>query len=278
MNAKIYLIVGILTLTACQHSSSHTSAIAANHAIKMEEIHLPLDAEHETYKQAKAPAKLIRRATLHFTTDQYEKCKHQVLDSIKKFGGYTSDEKENRESYQWRNEVTFKVPSDNLEKSLDALSAIALTVEEKTINSNDVTSEYIDTEARMHAQQALESRYLELLKKAGKVNEMIEIEEKLSEVRGGIESMQSRLKQIDQEVSFSSLRVIYTQTFKNNQVQPGFISKLWDAVKDGWNSLVEFILWLTSGWPYIIVIGFLYIFVRRWRIKRKAKKATIGTN
>ena len=73
------------------------------------------------------------------------------------------------------------------------------------IDSQDVTEEYIDITARLKTKKELEARYLELLKKANKVEEIVSIEKEIGNLRSDIESIEGRLRYINNAVAYSTL-------------------------------------------------------------------------
>lgn len=141
--------------------------------------------------------------------------------------------------------------------------------DEKEIYSEDVTSEYIDTEARIKTKKILETRYLELLKKASKVSEILEIEKELSTIREEIESKEGQLKYMQNQVSMSSVYVeFYKLSPSESGVTKSFGSKMGNAIEQGFLGLSSFFLWLLEVWPFIIILVVLFLLIRR-RFKRK---------
>ncbi|SEA43445.1 protein of unknown function [Chitinophaga terrae (ex Kim and Jung 2007)] len=272
MNTRTYLICMLFLFPACMKSTPKPEMTA-------KEIAMPAPREEERVAAQSddiAPAiasKVIQTANVSFETDAFNKCRVAVNDVIKKYGGQVTNEKQDKGEYSWRSETTAKVPANKLDSALNALEGIAGVFNEKTVNTEDVTKQYIDMDARMRTQQALEQRYLQLLQKAGTVGDMLEIEEKLSQVRAVIEAAKTNMKQIDDQVAYSTLTINYWQVMKNSSLRrPGFASQAWDSVKDGWDAIVATVLGLIAAWPFIIVAVIIFIFVRRWRKNRRLRK------
>lgn len=122
---------------------------------------------------------------------------------------------------------------------------------------------------RLKTKRTLEARYLELLNKAGKVSEMLEIEKKLSEIREEIESKEGQLKYMQRQVSMSS---VYVEFYKINPSESGvtqsFGSKMGNALETGFLGLSSLFLWFLEVWPFIIILVALFFLIRR-RFKRK---------
>lgn len=282
MNIRTYLAGMLFLFPACMKSSpDKANPVFAMQKIVMEDektaasfAYTAASPSNTSDNQVLTPGtKIIQTAQLEFTTSDFNKSRIRVNDSIKKYGGLTITEKQEKAEYLWQNDITARIPADKLDITINALEAVAGSFQIKSVSSADVTKQYIDTDARMRTQQALELRYLQLLQKAGNVSEMLEIEEKLSEVRATIESAKADLKLIDDQVAYSTLTIRYSQVFKNTKVSgPGFRTQASDSVKDGWDNVVATVLGFITAWPVIIVVIIIFIFVRRWIKRRRLRK------
>lgn len=219
----------------------------------------------------KAEQKIIRSADLKFQCDDLAKTNDRIISSVRKYGGYLQNDREAKEYSEVSRTIQVRIPSKNFDNFLKDVSDGVAYFDEKNITSEDVTDEYIDNESRVKTQKALENRYLELLKKANKVSEMLEIEEKLSQIREEIESKQARLNYLQTQVEMSS----FTITFYKNMPQKesasvSFGSKIGNALKSGVNAVLDFFIWLLEMWPFIIILVALIVFFRkRWRRRQK---------
>lgn len=213
--------------------------------------------------------KIVKTATLKFETADLEKTRAQIQKAIGENKASIQRENEGKEGYSIYKKVTIRVPNKNFEKLVNSIGNGVSYFDEKEISSDDVTAEFIDTEARLKTKKILEARYLELLKKAGKVSEMLEIEQKLSEVREEIESKEGQLKYMQNEVSMSSVNVeFYKVSPSESGVTQSFGSKMANALETGFLALSSLFLWFLEVWPFIIILVALFLLIRR-RFKRK---------
>lgn len=122
----------------------------------------------------------------------------------------------------------------------------------------------------MNAKKNLEKRYLELLSKANKVSEILEIEKQLATIREEVEAKEGQLRYLKSQISMSTINI---EMFTNNASESGatvsYGMKIWNAIKSGFNGLSSFTLGLITIWPFILIFVLLFIF-----IKRKFKKKT----
>ena len=117
----------------------------------------------------------------------------------------------------------------------------------------------------------LESRYMELLKKANKVSEMLEIEAQLSAIREEIEAKQGQLNYMQNQVSLSTITVeFYKNVPTDSGVTTSYGTKIWNAFKSGFNNLSSFFIIILSIWPFIaILFAVVYFIKKRFTSKNK---------
>jgi SpoU rRNA methylase family enzyme len=178
--------------------------------------------------------------------------------------------------------ITIRVPAERLDEALDRIEAMSnLPVENKSINSQDVTSEYTDLQSRLRNLEAAEAQLLEIMKQAYKTEDVLNVFNQLTQVREQIEVVKGQIKYYEESASLSSITV---NILPNEAAQPLTIGK-WQPVgvaKDAIQALIKGLqvvvnvaIWLVLFViPILIVIGippFLIIRgILRWRKRRKA--------
>ncbi|NOT73951.1 MAG: DUF4349 domain-containing protein [Cyclobacteriaceae bacterium] len=208
--------------------------------------------------------KLIKNGDLSFKTDDTKKTKAEIEKIVKEFNGYISTESQNNYGDRLQYSQIIRVPSARFEELIQKIEAIAEEVESRNISSQDVTEEFIDTEARVKTKKELEARYREILKEAKTVADILAIEAQIGAVRTEIESAEGRLNYLKSQVSFSTLNVTYYKTIGTDF---GFASRFVDSLGYGWNNLLTFIIGLAMLWPFMIMI----IVGGWWWFRRKKK-------
>jgi hypothetical protein len=114
-----------------------------------------------------------------------------------------------------------------------------------------------------------------LLKQAKAVKDILEIEEKTRLIEEEVESVQGRLKYLNNQVDFSTLDLQISKkndynAYSNNK--GSFIDRLKMSLVKGWFGLVSFILFVIRIWPFWIIVGLLYYFISMILRKRKKLK------
>lgn len=215
--------------------------------------------------------KLIRNGYLMFETSDVTKTKSSIEAISKELNAYISNESQNNMTDRLQYNQTIRVPADKFDLLIQRIEADAVKVESKDVNTQDVTEEFIDVEARLKTKKELETRYRELLKQAKTVQDIVSIESQISNVRSEIESMEGRLNYLKNQVSFSTLNVSYYQIIGTDF---GFATKAFRALGRGWDNLLSFLIFLVNLWPFILIILGVAWGTNRWR---KRKKIGTGT-
>jgi len=219
--------------------------------------------------------KIIKEGEISFETKNISGTRKAIYNSLQKLGGYIAEENELNDSMNTRSQYVLKarIPEKNFDQFLNNVSSNATRIDAKNIRARDVTTEYIDVTTHLANKKKLEDRYVELLKKGDKISDLLQIENKISEIQTSIDSTQGELNYLVKQVEYSSLDItFYTkQAVKDNGQTFG--SKFMISLAGGWDILVALFFGVISVWPLWIIVTILYFMVKAWRKKHPRKKA-----
>lgn len=284
MKAYAFALV-VLIMSSCHNQSlkSKSSPNEFNEVLKDEYLLMESDVDVAAVNQANAPAgkeslkismerKLIKNGSLSFETNGISATKIEIEKLCKEFEAYVASETQYSADGRLQHEQEFRIPARNFDAFIKKLEGLGKKIENKNINTQDVTEEFIDVEARLKTKKDVEIRYRELLKLAKTVIEMISIESQIGNVRSEIESMEGRLNYLKNQVGFSTLRVSY---YELTGTDFGFASKFGRSFKTGWDNLLVFLIGIMKVWPFFIIAALLILIVMRWRKKGLKEARTI---
>lgn len=217
----------------------------------------------------KIEQKIIKQASLRFETNDLEETYKQIQTAVKQSQGKVQSDSEGKDYGTLYRNITIRVPSQNFDNFINTISKGVSYFERKEITAEDVTEQYIDLTTRLKNKRKLEERYLQILQKAAKISEILEIEKQISIIREEIEAKEGQLKYLESRVSESTVTIEFFKNLPEQEaVQLSYGSKVWTAVKSGFFSLSSFFISIISIWPFIIIFCVLAYFIRK-RIKRK---------
>jgi hypothetical protein len=274
MKNILFLLVFLVSFSGCKKAEEAPADMAIT-AVKLpakEEL-----AASSLYKNSDSPAadqkpieqKIIKTGNIKFETNDLGETYNQMITAVKKHNAIIQNDTEGKEYGSIFRRITVRVPSKNFDLFLSDISKGVSYFDNKEISSQDVTEEYIDIDARLKAKKILEARYLELLKKANKVSEMLEIEAQLSAIREEIEAKEGQLRYMQSQVSMSTINIEFYKTVANEGgATISYGSKIWNAITSGFNSISSFFIGLLSIWPFLIILAAAVYFIRK-RFKKK---------
>lgn len=234
----------------------------------------------------RAEQKIITDAFLQIEVDPgaFQSAFEQVRLLADRYGGYvvSADSSASGQEKVIRSGViAIRVPASSLNQALADASALGKVTAQR-VQSQDVTEEYVDLQARLKNAQAQEQALLSLMQQAKTVEETLRVRDVLSGVQQEIEQIKGRLNFLDEHSSYSTLTV---SLFESGVVVSGgqgwgFVEALKQAARALVRTVNELIVFLGGALPVLVllaVIGWVvYVIVRavvRRQNRRKAEAA-----
>ncbi len=228
--------------------------------------------------------KMTYRAEVHLETKDAEKCEADLMKAISSCGGYISSQSsEGGYTTTYGNYVSrytrlvVKVPADKLDQFLQGMEGYANVVSASR-SAEDITAQYMDTEARLSSLETQKSRLEELMKEAGSLSELLEVEDRLAYVIYQIESYTAQMNSYKDLVAFSTVTVVMEEVSVITKQNENFFQRLWSAFRGGWSGFAsdagDFFVGMVEHLPYIIIAVIVIVLaVRKIRKVRAAKRA-----
>jgi Domain of unknown function (DUF4349) len=222
-----------------------------------------------------ADRKIVRTGALELTVKSPADAAEQIRRMAESMGGYLETAQIGGTKESPTADITIRVPATHFEDAKTQIRQLAARVESEKTDAQDVTRQYVDMEARLRNLRAEEAQYLTIMKSAFKVSDLLEVEQKLSEVRGQIEQQQAEFqtlsKQVETVAITVSLRTLAdTQVFGLNW-RPLYQLKL--ALRNGLDALADYATTMAAILFYAPVIlawsiTILFAAVVGWRALR----------
>jgi hypothetical protein len=171
--------------------------------------------------------------------------------------------------------ITFMVPADKFDVTIDALSAFG-KVQNEHISGQDVSAQYVDLQARLANEEAQRNAMLALLAKAQTVQDIIAVQTQVGQITGQIEQLKGQIAYIEHNTAYSTVTVNLTEAGAPAQAAPadqwGFASALSDAAHNFVTTINYVIVGLGAIGPILILLGLGYLLWRRvgWPTMKRA--------
>ncbi|AZP03291.1 DUF4349 domain-containing protein [Jeotgalibaca ciconiae] len=228
--------------------------------------------------------KVIKTVTLNYETLEYSDTISHILNAVNQNNAYIEYSYESSYSpsgsfgpdareYK-RVDYTLRVPTESLNTFLSELEGMEAVKVSEQIGSEDVTQTYRDTEARIEVLNQKEARLTELLNEATTIEQILLIEDNLSETIAERETLQSQLESIDDLVAYTEVYLTVSERQRISDTRGDgipFWERLKEAVLDSifvfYYWLQDAVIWLVYALPFILIIGILfllYLGISRW--------------
>lgn len=260
--ARFFAILFLLVMVSCDKQDYDQSFPAENTQEK-----LLTDQTVEPEKPA-VERKLITEGRVEFETPAIDSSRNAVLTAVNKYKGYVSSDQAYNSPGRTTVTMVVRIPAGHFDDLLREATAGIKKFDSKEIEVKDVTEEYLDIEARLKTKKALEARYAELLKKANTVTEILEIEKQSGELRAEIESIEGRMKYLENRVSFSTLTLTF---YESTALEKSFGKQFVQGFKNGWENLILFFVFLVNIWPFVLALLAVIVWMT---MKARRKKST----
>lgn len=254
----------------------------------------PSDSENASAETSQTPMerKLIRNVNMDLETREFDALTKSITDAVTAFGGYIQQSDVSGNSLNWSGDrssrystITARIPSDKLDAFLTEVSSQG-NVTYKNESVQDVTLQYTDITSRKKTLQMEQERLWALLEKAESVDAVIALESRLSEVRYQLESLESQLRTLDNQIVYSTVYLSIQEVQVLTSTDPDTILvRIQKGLSRSLNQLqvssVDFVVWFISSLPILLVLAVLILIVIvvfrkifRQQGFRKSKKTT----
>ena len=205
---------------------------------------------------ASADRKIVRTGSLELTVKSPAEAAEQVRIMAERMGGYLESAQIGGTKEAPIANITIRVPAVHFEDAKAGIRQLAARVESEKTDAQDVTRQYVDLEARLHNLRAEEAQYLTIMKSAYKVDDLLSVSQKLSEVRGEIEQQQAEFqtlsKQVETVAITASFRAVADAQVFGLNWRPLYQLKI--AARDGLDALADYASTMAAILFYVPVI------------------------
>jgi hypothetical protein len=227
--------------------------------------------------EAALDRKIVRDANLTIEVTSTTDAQQRVTSIAETFGGFvvTSEAKQRENNEPAKRTVDIKlvvrVPSNQFNAALEQIEKLANNIPERNVSGQDVTEEFIDLEARIKTQKALELQFLEIMKQAGKVADALEVQRQIAEVRTDIEKLEGRKRFLESRSSLSTITINIQTPMPIVVSASGFGHTVRDAVSESIDLATGIVLFfvrfvIVTAPVFVLVIlpaGLLALYFRR---------------
>lgn len=254
----------------------------------MVESDMLTDSSENSQTELPTDRKLIITVHMDAETEDLDAMLAHVNAKITALNGYMESQEINNGSayskYRHRSSsMTIRIPAENLSQFVDMVSENCNIVSNYR-TSEDVTLQYVSLESRIEALEIEQERLLVLLEQADNMEDLLTIESRLTDVRYDLEQIHSQMLVMKNRINYSTVHLYLNEVIEYTEVEEEpetFFQRVGSgftkSVKGVWNGIVEFVIFLISALPYLVLFGgiavVIILIIRKRRKKHPRKKA-----
>lgn len=289
--AETYAAAGNHEAALEDSSTDSGSAELSQEAVLSQEVSNPATDPARTSDEATpVERKLIRNVSMHLETREFDALTKSISDAVTFFGGYMEQSDVSGNSLYWSDErssrysnLTARIPENKLDAFLTEVSGQG-NVTYKNESVQDVTLQYTDITSRKKTLQMEQDRLWELLEKAESIDAVIALESRLSEVRYQLESIESQLRTLDNQIVYSTVYLSIQEVQVLTSTDPDTIPvRIQKGLSRSFNTLkissVDFLVWFISSLPILAVFAvlvFIAVIIFKKPLKRRKTRKQKG--
>lgn len=223
--------------------------------------------------------KIVRNAELNLESASPEDTQHKITAIAESKGGFVVESQQSMSDAKvaTRDIVTMsvRVPASKFTEALDEIRKTSGRVIAETVKGEDVTEEFVDIEARLKAKKALEQQFVEIMKRATKVEDALNVQNELGNVRSEIERIEGRKRFLENQASLSTIKIRLQTPAVFASSSTGFFTRLGESLSTGIDFALNFILGLVTLLiailPFALFIVLPLYLIIRYVIKKRGQ-------
>lgn len=238
--------------------------------------------------------KLVYRCQLDIETKNYAEDKENLMKLISEYEGIIQNSNEYDSDDYWYSSdhvktrgtktlnLQVRIPSEKYKEFIGTVGTIG-KVKRNSQQVDNISYDYYNTQADIEQLKIQEQRLLEMMEQAYTIEDMITVEDRLSEVQNELSKLQTKLVGLDTDVAYSYVDIELEEVFEYSATEvekPGFFKRLGEEIVNGFKAMIQIfediILFIVGAVPRLIpfaVFGFIvYKIVKVYRRNHKPRK------
>ncbi len=285
--ALCLIFAPILAASLCScNSSGEDGVITPNKSEYIYKTDESADKKADGDSTVLSDRKLIRTVTLSLETKNFDALIPSIEDRVTACGGYLESSRISGNGYATASNrtasIVCRVPADSLDGFLEDIGDNCI-ITSKSETTSDVTLSYVDMESRIEVLETEKKALESILADAKDTASILEIRERLTEVISSLESYNSQLRAMENQVSYSTVTIsVYEVEIYTEVAEKGYFEEIGDGLATTFASIGEFArglsIFIIVNLPYILifalVVGLIVFLLVRSGKKRKKKAET----
>ncbi len=259
------LLMGGVIFTSCASAPNLPKAALKNETTASQPAaDAAISQKAETAQVPRSRPQLIKKAAISLIVDSVDKSVNAVSQIINKQQGdliSLQEQQPTKTNARHTASIQLRVPQNLIQPTLDELGKLG-TVQSRNISAEDVGDRLVDFQARLTNLRKTEANLQKIMDRAGSVRDVLSVAQELSQVRQSIEQIDAQLKNLTNQVAYSTITLKLEATVSSNGTQRALGSQLQESWNKSTNSFGDFTvgllklgIWLMVYSPYLLALA-----------------------
>jgi hypothetical protein len=155
---------------------------------------------------------IIRNGNMQLVVTDVAAVMGQITNLATSYGGFVVNSNVQENQNLLYGNISIRVLSERFNNALAALRSMAVDVRSESTSGQDVTEQYTDLSANLRNLEAAEAQLLKLMEQAGKVTDILAVQQELVKTRGEIEQTKGRMQYLEQSSDMALIQVTLEQS------------------------------------------------------------------
>ncbi len=211
-----------------------------------------------TLPPAEAPRQIVRNGSVDLEVRSVTESFTSVQQIAAGVGGMVVGSSFSGRAAEQNATLTLRVPSARFDETIGKLRDVAVEVRTIDTGSKDVTDEYTDTQATIANLRAVESQYVTLLGRASTIGEVLQVQDRLNQVRLQIDRTEARRQSLASQAAMSTITVSLRPVAAPSKIVPDG-GGVWASARAAWTASLATLTTLATALVVIVVYGWWII-------------------
>lgn len=232
-------VVPVLEKPSISDSLNVNSPLGENQAIESEEAFSKDNTDQKVINEDQSRL-VIREGEFNLVVKDVVETVKTIEQYTKSQGGWIVSSTINETEELIQGNVIVRVPVEKFDETMSQIRGLAKRVEYEGTKGEDVTEEYVDLEAKLAALQAEKNQFLEVLKQAKNVEEILKVYDQIEGVQAEINQLEGRIKYLSESAKMAKISVNVALSEEILPVPPSEVWKPEYIAKKAWQETVSF--------------------------------------
>ena len=202
---------------------------------------------------------VIKSGGLNMVVENVNETAKSITKYVEEKNGYVVSGVVGEEELVPYGQIIFRVPAEKFDEAMEYARDLATKVKYENTKGQDITEQYTDLQSRLRNLEAAEKELLNLMQRSGKLDDVLAVQQQLTNVREQIELLKGQMQYLDQSVRMALITVNLALSEDLLPIPP---AEKWQPIyvlKQAWHSLLNALRGISHLIIWLVVYAVIWV-------------------